>query len=112
MQQGLKLDEEVPVKLTDDQLLQRSETLAGKMEYRKTLVASAKEDAEKWKAQIAEVDSEIARLGRVILDAFEMRKQGELRFGDQAAVDRAEATAALARIGRRAEGGNGATSEG
>lgn len=102
MQQGLKLDEEVPVKLTDDQLLQRGQTLAEKIEYRGTLVSSAKADAAKWKEQISEVDSEIARLGRVILDAYEMRKQGDLRF------EKAEAAATLAEVAKRVEGGNGA----
>ena len=108
MQQAMKLDEEVPVKLTDDQLLERSETLAGKIEYRERLVLSAKADAAQWREQISEVDQEIARLGRVILDAFEFRKQGDLF-----ALDQAGATAALAEIERRAASGNGsAASEG
>jgi hypothetical protein len=102
MQQGLKLDEEVPVKLTDDQLLARGQTLAEQVAYRETLVTLAKADAAKWRAQITGVDEEIARLGRVILSAYEMRKQGDLFV-----LDPAGATAALAEVARRVEGGNG-----
>jgi hypothetical protein len=104
MQRGLKLDEEVPVKLTDEQLLARGETMAEKIGYRAGLVASASADAKKWRAQVLEVDGEIARLARVILGAYELRKQSDLKFGDQATIDQAAATAALAEIARHAEG--------
>lgn len=112
MQRGLKLDEQVPVKLTDDELLARGETMAEKIGYRAGLVASASADAKKWRKQVVDVDQEIARLARVILGAYELRKQGDLRFSDQAAIDQAAATAALAEIGRRAEEGNGSDADG
>jgi hypothetical protein len=107
MQRGLQLDQEVPVKLTDEQLLARGETMAEKIGYRASLVASASADAKKWRKQVLEVDGEISRLARVILSAYELRKQSDLKFGEQATIDQATATTALAEIARHAEA-NGA----
>lgn len=89
MQRGTTVaDRELPVKLRDDEMLDRAHTLAQKVAYREGLVESKKSDAKKWQDQIDEADEEIARLARVINDGFENRSQMDLRF-DQLPKDQA-----------------------
>lgn len=89
MQRGTTVaDRELPVKLRDDEMLDRAHTLAQKVAYREGLVDSKKSDAKKWQDQIDEADEEIARLARIINDGFENRAQMDL-FADQLPKDQA-----------------------
>jgi len=96
MQTGLRMDQEVMVRLTDEDLLARGLSVAQKIAYREGLVASKEADARKWNGMIKEADEEIARLGRVIQEAHESRRQGDL-FADDVA------RSALAEVAKRVE---------
>jgi len=96
MQTGLRMDQTIPMKLSDDALLERGRILAEKIRFRETLVASKRADVKKWNAQIEEADTEIARLGRVITETYEERRQGDLKFGEQPSTE--EAKSALGQL--------------
>lgn len=101
MQRGTSVaDPQLPVELTEDEKLERQFTLANKVGYRESLVESAKADAKKWKAQIEEVDAEIARLARVIREGYEDRAQMDLFAND--ALPKDEAARRLAEVAARA----------
>jgi hypothetical protein len=86
----------VPVKLTDAQLIERAESIATKLGTVEHLRRKKADDAKSTQALIDTELDEIQRLARVIRDAEEMRKQGELRFDEQ--PNQAEAQAALAKV--------------
>ena len=90
------MDETTRVRLSDDELIQRAETLAAKIQHVAHLRAKAKEDAKSAREVIeAEID-EIERLARVISEQEEERRQGELF------VSQGEAEKALGEVGARA----------
>ena len=78
---------EVPVKLSDEELLERGESLAQKMLHIETLRDKKKADAKRTQGLIDEELEEAARLARVITGQEEARKQGELFVGDLVATD-------------------------
>lgn len=87
---------EVPVKLSDEELLERGESLAQKMLHIETLRTKKKNDAKRTQGLIDEELEEAARLARTITGQEDARKQGDLFVGDQAATD------ALAQVGAAA----------
>lgn len=87
---------EVPVKLSDEELLERGENLAVKMLHIETLRTKKKNDAKRTQGLIDEELEEAARLARVITGQEEARKQGDLFVGDQVATE------ALAKVGAAA----------
>lgn len=110
MRKGSAMDEEVLVPLRPGELLERAKVLAAKVQDVAILRKKKTDDARATQALIDAGLDEMERLARVISAGEEDRKQGEL-FVDQVTVDQAQATAVLAEIGRRVEGGNGADTE-
>lgn len=93
-------DPPVPVKLCDEEMLARAHTLAEKINLRTQLVAAKLAANQRAQGEINEVDTEIARLGRVILAGFEDRAQMELFADSKLAKD--DAARKLAEIAARA----------
>lgn len=105
MQRGTKpTDPELPMSLRDQEILDRSKTLAGKIAVRERLVADKKVESKKRQREIDEYDAEIARLARIIEEGFENRAQGDLFVDQVAGPTKDEAHAALAEVGAMAEG--------
>ena len=92
----MDMSQEVPVKLTDDELLERGKTLAEKNLHIESLQAKKKADAKRTQGFIDEELAEAARLARVITGQEEVRKQADLFVGDVVATD------ALAQVGEAA----------
>lgn len=89
-------DAEVTVKLTPDEIIERCETMAGKVLHIESLRTKKKNDSKNTQTLIdAELD-EVARLARVITGQEELRKQGDLTF------DETEAADALQKVGEQA----------
>lgn len=99
MQKGTTMaDQELPVRLTPEDVQARAETLASKLMHIATLRKKRRDDLRSINALIeAELD-EVQRLARVIVDGVEARRQGEIEFADELVPSKAEAAAALARV--------------
>jgi hypothetical protein len=102
MQTGSRMGER-PLTLTERETLDRSRIMAEKVQLRGSLVSSKASDNKKWQKQIDDVDAEIDRLSRIVLDGFENRNQGDL-FADQVLSDE-EAKKALADVAAAAGAG-------
>jgi hypothetical protein len=100
MQRGTTVaDPELPVKLKDQELLDRGQHLAEMISQRAALVAAKASENKKRQGEIDEMDEEIARLARVISEGFENRSQMDL-FSDQLSPD--ESKRRLAEVAARA----------
>jgi hypothetical protein len=100
MQRGTTVaDPELPVKLKDQELLDRGQHLAEMISQRAALVAAKASENKKRQGEIDEMDDEIARLARVISEGFENRSQMDL-FSDQLSPD--ESKRRLAEVAARA----------
>lgn len=82
MQTGSRMDEEVVVKLTDEELVERGVSMARHAAEVERLRKKKADDAKSTQALIDVELDEMQRLGRVLLDQAERRKQGDLKFGD------------------------------
>lgn len=110
MQRGTKVtDPELPVKLTDEQMIQRAQIMAGKLTRIQALRKKRREDLRSINALIESELDEVQRIANTIITAEEMRKQSELHFDeDPRNQERVEPTAgeaqdALAKVAQLAE---------
>lgn len=96
MQRGTTtMDRELPVKLSDDEIIERAQTLATKIGTVEALREKKARDAKNTQALIDSELDEIQRLARVINESEELRKQGDLTF------DQVQATEVLADVAKR-----------
>lgn len=95
--------QELPVKLSDDDRAARVDTLLAKLEYIESLQRKKRDDAKSTQTLIDAELEECQRLRRVLREDTELRKQGDLRFGDEVVPSSAEATEALAKVAEAAE---------
>ena len=89
-------EQEVRVRLTDADIVDRAQELAAKVQHVKILRRKRREDLRAANALIESELDEIERLAGVITDQQELRKQGELF------VDQATAETVLAEVGKAA----------
>lgn len=103
MQQGVSMNDPVVVKLSDSEIAERAQVMARHIAEVERLEEKKKRDSKATQKLINQELAELARLGRVVSDAFEVRKQGDLRFGDTVVPSSDEAVAALARVAEEAK---------
>jgi len=96
MRKGAAMDEEVRVRLTDQELIDRGNVMSAKVEHIGQLRKKRREDLRSINAIIESEQDEVERLARVIRKAEEARNQGELFVDDQVATE------TLAEVARRA----------
>lgn len=101
-----ELDKVVFVKLTDAEIVERAETMAAKIQHVAALREKKAREAKATQALIDEELDELERLARVVSEARDGRRQGELFVGD---LRPEEATRALVEVARHTcvcEGGS------
>src|SRR3954468_15245054 len=101
MTQTPTMEQERPITLREQELLERGQQLAQKLAVRDGLVTAKKVDQKRRQDEIDELDAEISKVASVIRDGFENRKQGDL-FIDQA-LPKDQAASTIAEIAKRAE---------
>jgi len=92
---------EVRVKLSDEDLIARAQTMAAKVEHIQHLRRKKRDDSRSLQALIESELDEVERLARVINAQEELRRQGDLFVADEI-VDQETATRALAEAARAA----------
>lgn len=101
MTQTHTMDQERPITLREQELLDRGKHLAEQLAVRDQLVAAKKADAKRRQDEIDELDEEISDIAAQLRSGFENRKQGDL-FIDQA-LPKDEAARRLAEVAKRAD---------
>ena len=96
MNKGTAMDALGRVRLTDVELIERGQNMAAKLLHVGALRQKKKDDAKNTQALIDTELDEAERLARVITEAEESRKQGDLFVTDKVATE------ALAEVARRA----------
>jgi hypothetical protein len=100
MTQTHTMDQERPITLREQELLDRGRHLAQKLAQRDQMVKDAKDEAKRAREEIEELDDEISEIAAQLRNGFENRKQGDL-FIDQT-LPKDEAAKKLIEIAARA----------
>jgi hypothetical protein len=88
----------VPVKLRDEQLLAKGQSLALKIAERDGVVEEKRQKNRELQAEIDRIDGEISKLAEEVRTGYEDRRQGELFVGD---LSPEQAAAALGQVAAR-----------